>query len=540
MRPVPIDPESLARLRDEYRAAGHGTKQAVLGRWAERYHCDPGTLRNLIYSNGRKPRVALDEPQKEKIDSAIKVAGMFGKMPVASRRKIPSWKRIIRMAVETGKIPDGALKPREMSAIAKRYRLLPRFRVTRRFARTEPSALHQVDFSRSLVLAPAGSGFAGDVLQVLSKHQVPYLNKPGEGIRVWIGLVKDDASGVVFARYYLARGEGNEQAIELFRDAWIRKETYPFWGVPRSVYRDNASWGKTEQVRRLFDLLEVNDITTSNPGEPYKKGKVERTFRDIKDELEDAIAMLGKGHQLSLADANAKLALHCMQINSRPHLREPGKTRLEYWRENVRELWFPDNYEDLAYKRHVVTSSRGRIRFKNVEYWTPPGITDGKSLELVEIRGVQYLYLPKDVFGPARRIALTEAVFNQAPPVHKAAETFKEAAARYESEIEPLSSERLDEILLGRLPEGVDFTPPPPTKRVRLEGAGMELLSGDAQRELLRNEIGRPLGDLNPLLLETIDKFCSIPHGRDEIARFASRLASGFYVNEESRYAEES
>ncbi len=540
MRPVPLDHESLVRLRDEYRAAGHGTKQAVLSNWAERYDCDPGTLRNLIYSNGRKPRMALDELPKEKIDLAIKVAGTFSKMPVASRRKIPSWKRIIRMAVETGKIPDGALKPREMSAIAKRYRLLPRYRVTRRFARTEPNSLHQLDFSRSLVLAPAGSGFAGDVLQVLSKHQVPYLNKPGEGIRVWIGLVKDDASGVVFARYYLARGEGSEQAITLMRDAWMRKGNYPFWGVPRNFYRDNASWGKTEKVNRLCDLLEIEDITTGEAGQAWKKGKVERAILDIKDELEDAIAMLGKGHQLSLADANAKLALHCMQINSRPHLQNPGKTRLEYWRENVRELWFPENYDDLAYKHHEVTSSRGRIRFKGIDYWTPPGVPDGKKIELVELRGIFYLYLPKDAFGPARRIALTEAVFNQAPPVYEAAEEFKKAAALYESEIEPLSSERLDEILLGRLPADVDFSPPPPTKRVRLEGAGTELLSGDVQREVLRDAIGKPLGELDVFALETIDKFCSIPHSRDEIVRFASRLASGFYANEESRYAEES
>lgn len=524
MRPTPFAPGEFERFKQEYSSALHGTKKKVLETWAQRLGLkNPLSLQNLVrQETPRKPSIEKLAPQKE--EYAIKITALFNRMPFSGRTaKRVAWSRVIRLAEELGQIPVGSLTPREMGHFARRFRLVPKYRVTGRFRRTTPNSLHQLDFSRSLIFAPAGSRHGIPILQVLSKHQVPYLNKPQDGARVWIGAVKDDASGLLFMRYYLARGEGNEQAIQLMKDAWEQKPDYPFCGVPQAQYRDNARWGKTQQIKRLLGKLGVQDITTSGPGEPWKKGKVEREFATIKHQFENELgATLGKGELISLADANTKLALACMEINMRAHPDYEGYTRLSYWREKVKDTWFPENFDELAYQQHHATVRHRIIRFKSAKYWAPPDVPDGRKVELVVLFGDVFLFQPGDSFGPARRIRLDKAKLNQNPPGDPEAERVLREITAAETSITTIPSEDYDTILLNRLGEDVDFTPPPASAR-HIEGAGKELLKGRAQREVLAAVLG-DLGDLDPLTQEWINKFCVNPHPRDEIERFARRV----------------
>jgi len=518
MRPISLSPQAFAKACEEYRSAGHGQKRGVLAKWAERAGCHPGSLRNAIRRGFiTQPRSYNFTPEKKAI---LNIAATFMERRILSNqnKSIPV-SVVIRSAEELGVIPPGAIKPRELSSYIRRHRLAPQHRVTGRFRRTEPNALHQIDFSVSRVLAYAGEGR----VQIRSNFKIPYENRPDDvRKRVWLGCLVDDASGVMFAQYFLSRGEDTSLAIEFMQEAWRRKEDYPFWGVPRATYGDQVSWGKTEEIKHLLEKLGTRQILTP-PGQPWKKGKVERSFRPVKEEFEVfKIGSLARGTMLSLIQVNEMLAKFCMKLNLRQH--PSGKeTRLDYWLNHVGDLWFPENFRELAYKHLKATVRRGYIQYDKKTYWAPPEIPDGERVELIELDGKLYIYRPGTKFRPAQRLLLQEAGLNLAPPVDAESVAIREQIEQIH--IPSASVSEVEGVLASYIPDSVDLTPPPPTRHTKVQGPGVELLHEDAQRALLADILSTPLGNLpQELREELIDPFVASPHSRPEVKRQAEHI----------------
>jgi len=517
MRPISLKPQAFARAREEYLSAARGRKQEVLVKWAERAGCHPGALRNAIRRGYivKPGRYEFTEAQA----AQLKRASRYLETCIVSNktRSLPL-SAAIGSAEDFGFIPRGAVKPRELSKFMRRFRLGAQHRTTGRFKRNEAGALHQIDFSCSRTLAYAGEGR----VQVRSHHKIPYENRlDGGKKKVWIGSIVDDASGVMFARYFLSKGEDTELAIKFLESAWRRKPRYPFWGVPRGTYADQVGWAKTEAVQHLLEKLDVKPILTP-PRQPWKKGKVERSFRPIKEEFERFdIGRIAYGTVLSLVQANDMLEKFCMKLNLRQHAGTKG-TRLDYWLNHVGDLWFPDNFRELAYKQHVATVRRGLIQYERKLYYAPPEIPDGERIEIIEIDEQLYIYLPRTAFALSRRLPLEEAELNVAPPVDEKAARIREQIGQIH--VPPASVAQVEAVLDSRI-EGVSLTPPPPTRHTKVEGPGIELLRDDAQRALLAELLNTALGNLPAELREEmIDPFVASPHSKAEVKRQAERI----------------
>lgn len=520
MRPISLSPQAFAKASEEYQSAGCGRKRGVLEKWAERAGCHPGSLRNAIQRGHivKPNRYEFGEEKKE----LLTTMSTFLESRILSKqnRSLPI-SAAIRAAEDFTIIPRGAVKPRELCRFLRRYRLVPQHRVTGRFRRGEAGAMHQVDFSCSRALAYAGEGR----VQVRSNFTIPYENRLDDGKKkVWIGSVVDDASGVVYAQYFLSKGEDTALAITFLERAWQRKPDYPFWGVPHeSVYTDRVGWGKTKEIQNLFGKLRIRLIVPPRGEMPWTKGKVERKFRDIKEEFEQfLIGQLARGTMLSLVQANEMLAKFCMKLNLRPHPSGKG-TRLDYWLNHVPDLWFPDNFRELAYKQHLATVRRGLIQYERKLYYAPPEIPDGERVEVIVLEGRLFIYLPKTKLAPARRLLLQEAGLNVAPPVDAEAEAIRERSEQIH--IPPASVSEVEGVLASYIPDSVDLTPPPPTRHTKVQGPGVELLHEDAQRRLLADVLQRALGSLpQELREELIDPFVASPHSKSEVKRQAELI----------------
>lgn len=518
MKLISLSLYAFQKFCTQYRSASHGDKQEVLVRWAERAGCHPNSLRNAFYrghiTRPKEYRFAPDKEPVLKRAAAYMEARMFSNQ--ATRMPLTY---VIEEAEAFDVIPKGAIKPRELGAYLRYYRLGSQHRISGKFARDHSNSLHQIDFSVSTVLAAAGEGS----VQVRSKFKIPYVNRPDDPReRAWIGTVVDDASGVLFAQYFLSPGESTEVAIDLMEAAWRRKPDYPFWGVPEALYSDRVGWGKTDKVKHLLGKLETRHVKPEEAETPWVKGKVERPFGIIKEKFEKhTLGALARGTILSLERVNEMLRKFCMEWNTGNH--RSGKcSRISYWRNHVGELWFPANFRDLAFKQIRAVVRRGTIQYDTRSYYSPPGIPNGERVELIELEGELYIYQPETKFRPAQRLLLEEAEFNVAPPVDAKAEVIKEEVSQIR--IPHASLDKVDEVLSSRI-KGIDLTPPPPTRHDEPQGPGVELLHEDAQRGLLADILGRPLGGLPPELREElIDPFCVAPHSRKAVKAQAERI----------------
>ncbi len=517
MRPIALSPESFVKFTEEYRLASHCRKQTVLSEWAERANCSPGSLRNALYRGFiERPRQA--EFTEEKRTLLIEAAAYVESIMSTSASTKIALSYLIETLEAAGRLPKGEIRSRELSLFMRTYRIGKKHRVTKRFRRSVPNGLHQIDFSVSDVLRFAGE----DSVQIRSNYV--YENRPNEDrLRVWIGLVVDDASGMIWARYYLSRGESTSLVIKFMRSAWESKPEYPFWGVPESIYVDQASWGKTEEISNLLEKIGVTKIPAP-PSSPWKKGKVEGGIRIIKQELEAVILNgMARGVQLSLDKVNGLLTDYCKTRSLKLHSAEKG-TRLEYWRNFVPNLWFPSNYDELAFKKLYATVRRGYLTYQNKDYFAPELIKDGTKVELIKLDDRLYIYVPGTRYSPAKRLLLEEARENRPVPVYENSERMRRSVSERSKTVEPFTLDEVERVFDSKIPADMDWTPPPSTSGRKVEGPGLELMHENAQRDLLAEALG-PLGDLpEQIRRELVDPFCSVPHSRIEIKRQTERI----------------
>ncbi len=108
--------------------------------------------------------------------------------------------------------------------------------------------------------------------------------------------VVDDHSRVNFQEYHLVYGEEVEAGLLFLFRAMAAKDdpSFPFQGIPKTIYMDNGPLAKSRVVRRVLEeklgitikVHETPQQAGSRRTAARSKGKVERCFRTLKESFE--------------------------------------------------------------------------------------------------------------------------------------------------------------------------------------------------------------------------------------------------------------
>jgi transposase InsO family protein len=234
----------------------------------------------------------------------------------------------IETAGELVKAPKGLLKTSTVSFYLRRFGLehsalsiQPTFV---RFQAEQSNECWQFDFSHSDF-----KGFIAD--------------KPKEesGIEAKLMLlgVIDDRSGVKYQEYHYCYGEDVLTALKFLFNAFSVKKYpgMPFQGIPKTIYTDNGSVAKSSIFKRVMAHLNIKFLTHLPDGRDGRrktarsKGKIERSFRSIKESLETLYHL---HPPQSLLEANEWLRHYLERYNDHQH-RTEAHSRLEDWKKHL-------------------------------------------------------------------------------------------------------------------------------------------------------------------------------------------------------------
>lgn len=158
--------------------------------------------------------------------------------------------------------------------------------------------------------------------------------------KLMLASVVDDRSGVCYQKYFHVYGEDTLTALRFLFEAMSPKsnKNFPFQGIPKLIYTDNASFGKSLLFKRVLKKKLKIEIKRHMPKDSdgrrttsRSKGKVERSFRSVKDDLEP----LYNFHKpQSLEEANRFLQVYLDNYNNKPH-RTENHSRIDDWVKNL-------------------------------------------------------------------------------------------------------------------------------------------------------------------------------------------------------------
>ena len=115
---------------------------------------------------------------------------------------------------------------------------------------------------------------ANDCWQCDTSHG-PYITINGKKCQTYLIQIIDDASRlIVGAKFYL-----NDNAIN-FQD--VLKEAIKIYGIPKKIFVDNGTPYKNLQFQTICATIGCV-LIHAKPYSPQSKGKIERSFRTIKD-----------------------------------------------------------------------------------------------------------------------------------------------------------------------------------------------------------------------------------------------------------------
>ena len=103
----------------------------------------------------------------------------------------------------------------------------------------------------------------------------PYIKAEGKSKRVYLIMIIDDASRLIVGYDFFFE----DNAINMQK---VLKSAIKKYGVPKQLYVDNGSPYKNEQISLITARLGIK-LIHAKPYSPTGKGKIERSFRTIKD-----------------------------------------------------------------------------------------------------------------------------------------------------------------------------------------------------------------------------------------------------------------
>jgi hypothetical protein len=126
----------------------------------------------------------------------------------------------------------------------------------------------------------------------------------------------------------------------------------PFQGIPKAIYTDNGPVVKSNIFKRVMAYLNIEVLTHLPDGKDGRrktarsKGKVERSFRSVKESLETLYHL---HPPQNLLEANEWLHHYLEHYNQEKH-RIEDHSRLEDWKKNLPKEGFSAmcDWEHLA------------------------------------------------------------------------------------------------------------------------------------------------------------------------------------------------
>jgi len=305
-------------------AADHGSKGAVLQRWAKRLSPDPSdpmsaqTLRRRIRQQRGKAKECPGRPAKipEALIEFVEEAKARGMEMGLGEREV-STEIALRIARRKG--VEGA---EDASPSAVNTRLRKRgFREETRYRKVEADFATQrqlLDFSRSKYLQVRDyDEDADDWLLEVTDKQLSYKDPEG-AFRTWYALLIDDYSRLKVGRLFCDTSENALLGLTFLRWAWTREEDdHPMRHVPRILQTDFGAFRRSHRVQNAFDSLE--DVDLKKAGKE-SQGKIERSFRSLWQRFELPFALEhGDGYQIHASDFNHLLHEHLLKEGMRAH-----------------------------------------------------------------------------------------------------------------------------------------------------------------------------------------------------------------------------
>jgi putative transposase len=182
--------------------------------------------------------------------------------------------------------------------------------------------------ARQLLREPAHKKFEAQFSNQIWQSDLlfgPYVQRPGGGRRqAFLYAILDDASRLVpHAQFYA------QQSLEAFLDCL--RQAVAARGLPVRLYVDNGKVYRSQQLARIAASLGIL-VTHTPPYQPQGRGKIERFFRSVREQL---LANLDPKLTLSLDELNERLAAwieqsyHCSQHSAL------GTTPLQRWQRDI-------------------------------------------------------------------------------------------------------------------------------------------------------------------------------------------------------------
>jgi transposase InsO family protein len=278
----------------------------------------------------------------------------------------------IEMGNELIKAPKGLLKTSTISFYLRRFglehsmlKIQPPFV---RFQAQHSNECWQFDFSHSDF-----KGFIADR---------PKEESGTEAKLMLLGVV-DDRSGVKYQEYHYCYGEDVMTALKFLFNAFSAKKypSMPFQGIPKTIYTDNGSVAKSNIFKRVMAHLNIEILTHLPDGSDGRrktarsKGKIERSFRSIKESLETLYHL---HPPQSLLEANEWLRHYLERYNDHQH-RIETHSRLDDWKKNLPK----EGFQAMCDWEHFTMLVR------------EPEIRKVGNDACVNINGIKYQLLPE-------------------------------------------------------------------------------------------------------------------------------------------------
>ena len=369
-------------------------------------HLSRATLYRILKAAREGGAQALRRRRRKDQGSVRAIVPEIVERLVALRTEYPraSTPVLIRTLELQGEVAAGQLRPstvrRVLHNLAPRAREDKTKRAYRRFEVAGPMALWQGD-------ASPGPWLHGQRLQLYA----------------WLDAY---SRTIVAARYYL------NQRLPAFDDCLWR--AIARYGVPAATHVDNGSPYISHHFLRVLADLDIQPIH-ARPRQPTGKGRIERIFKTIQEQVEPALReLIDRGAITSLDAVNDLLARWIEEYNRRPH----GTTKKPPYELLGETKPYPDLRrlgEIFLWREERKVTKRGEVSLGGNHYAVPDDLVGLRVVVAfhpfdlreiyVELKGqtitakpafpVAHLVLPK-LTEPARRQRKAPGGYLQALP----------------------------------------------------------------------------------------------------------------------------
>jgi putative transposase len=232
--------------------------------------------------------------------------------------------------------------------------------------------------ARQLLAAPAHKKFEAERSNQIWQSDMlfgPYVQRSGGGrMQAFLYAVLDDASRLIpHAQFY------PHQGLDAFLDCL--RQAVAARGVPIRLYVDNGKVFRSGQLARIAASMGMVIVHTP-PYQPQGRGKIERFFRSLREQL---LANLDPRRTLSLEDLNQRLWVWIEQVYHRSEHGGLGTTPLLRWQrdmEHIRQLPPATDLRRLFFYRLQRLVRRDSTFMLRGQFYEAPPQFAGQTIEV--------------------------------------------------------------------------------------------------------------------------------------------------------------